>query len=104
MTLGVERKRVHSRFVDSCFCLVGAAAAGFPQPRGGPRILLDSAASLAPHLGGLRIAHEAMLAVQGAIRLLHKACGLLPIVRHAWRAACGVRRMAHNARVTLASV
>ena len=55
-------------------------------------------------ISGLRIAHEAMLAVQGAIRLLHKACGLLPIVRHAWRAACGVRRMAHNARAALASV
>ena len=65
---------------------------------------MDSAASLALRLWGLRIAHEAMLAVQGAIRLLHKACGLLPIVRHAWRAACGVRRMAHNARVALASV
>ena len=72
---GVERKRsgytagLSTRAFACC-----AAAAGFSQPRGGPRILLDSAASLALRLWGLRIAHEAMLAVQGAMHAKPAGC------------------------------
>ena len=61
---------------------------GFPQPRDRPRILLHSAVPLALH-GGIVDAHvEAILAVQGTTRPLHKACGPLPIVRRTSHAAC----------------
>ena len=84
--------------------LVAPPPAAFRSPGAGLEFCWTRRLRSLSTSGRLRIAHEAMLAVQGAIRLLHEACGLLPIVRHAWRAACGVRRMAHNARVALASV